>query len=469
MSIKCLPAFYFAAVCCSAMLGAFVNRASAAAAANSEAAGRLTRVTARFEVGGDLRLPGEPKPAALPMSVVARFDYFERRIDDDRIDDQRRSLRWYSTAEAAIKVDKQASVSKLAADHRLIRMALSKDHTTLAVSGGYLTRQERDLIDLPCNTLVLNKLLPTTSKKGSTRKPPEGDMALLLGLDAVSRSDVETTVSDLNNEVGEVTISGALDGAVGGVATEIEIKGKMHYDVAQHQPFALALLIKEKRTAGHVSPGLDVVAKLELQIAPVAEVKELSDEALGGATLVTEGPEPPLEFLSAESGFQFVYEHRWRITREERDAVVMRLVDRGDLVAQCNVSMLPKLDENQRLTLEEFQKEVQQSLGKHFDHLESAGERKTAAGLRMLHVVAGGAVSDLQIEWHYYLLIDPAGRRAAISFTMEKELTERFGNAARLIVDEFRFDAGKGVDRKGEDAKSDPAKSAARPRIRLTH
>ena len=77
----------------------------------------------------------------------------------------------------------------------------------------------------------------------------------------------------------------------------------------------------------------------------------------------------------------------------------------------------------------------------------------------MLNVVAMGAVEGLPITWHYYLLIDPQGRRAAISFTMENALADRFGEADRLILDEFRF----------EEPKNSPSapdtKSASRPRF----
>jgi hypothetical protein len=400
----------------------------------------LTRVKAKFEVGGDLRLNADGQPAKLPMSVVAQFDFFERRIDDGSMPAELRSIRYYSDAQAAIKVEKQASVSKLADEHRLVRAAVSQNRTTLGATRGHLTREERDLIDIPFNTLLLSQLLPAAAaEKGTSSKPSDGIVAMLLGLDAVSRTDVETVLTAIKDGVGEVSIQGALDGAVGGVATEIELKGKLHFDIVHRQPFALVLLIKEKRSVGHVAPGLDVVAKLDLQVAPASEVAELSDRALDGLELATDGAAPPLAFESSEGGFSFLYEPRWQITGAKTDSVVMRLVDRGELVAQCNVSVLPKLNVEQPLTLEMFQKEVQQSLGKHFGQFERAVERETSSGLRMLHVVAMGTVSELPITWHYYLLINEAGQRAAISFTMENALADRFGAADQFVLDGFRF------------------------------
>jgi hypothetical protein len=183
-------------------------------------------------------------------------------------------------------------------------------------------------------------------------------------------------------------------------------------------------------------------------------VPQLTDKALDTVDLATTGSEPPLSYHSDQGKFGFLYDARWRITREQAESVVMRLVDRGDLVAQCNVSVLPKLSPQQSFTLETFQKEVEQSLGKNFRQFERAAEQKSATGLRMLHVIALGAVAEVPITWHYYLLIDEAGQRAAISFTMEDSLADRFGEADRLVLDEFRFDP--------------PAvRTAAQPRIRV--
>jgi hypothetical protein len=405
----------------------------------------LTRVKAKFEVGGHLRVRAASEPSTLPLSVVAEFDYFERQMDDGSMPGERRSVRYYSDAQAAIKVEKQASISKLAADHRLIRAAVTQGRTSVSALRGHLTRDERDLVDIPFNTLLLQQLLPpTAATQGTASKPADKVLAMLLGLDAVTRTGVETSLTAVKDGVGEIAVQGALNGEIGGASTEIELKGKLHFDTDRRQPFALVLLIKEKRSAGPVAPGLDVVAKLELQVTPATEAPELTDAALEGLELVADGT-AALAFESTDTGFGFLYDPRWQITGTKADSVVMRLLDRGELVAQCNISRLPKLNINQPLTLEMFQKEVQQSLGKHFGAFERAAERQTASGLRLLNVVAIGAVSELPITWHYYLLINETGERAAISFTMENALADRFGEADKLVLEGFRFGPDKGA------------------------
>jgi hypothetical protein len=414
---------------------------SATAASNSgQQPAFLTKATATFEVGGSLRVGETGKTTDVPMSVVAKFSFCERRIDDGSDSSQRRSIRYYADAEAAIKVEKQAEVSKLETNHRLVRAAVVKDRTQLGAVEGHFTRQERELLDLPFNTLLLADLLPKPNAKPGEATEPSGELlAMLLGLDSVAGRDVKLTLSTFQDGVGEVVIGGRLDGSIGGVATKIELKGKLHFDTVQRQPFSLAVLIKEQRSPGPITPGLDVVAKLQLQIAPSAEVPQLSDTALAGVELASNGVEQPLAYRSPAGAFQFLYEPRWRLTSSLPKSAILRLVDRGDLVAQCNVSILPKLDVEKPLTLETFQREVQQSLGKHFGQFERAAERKTASGLRLLEVVAVGVVAEMPISWRYYLLINEAGERAAVSFTMEAALAERFGDADQLIIEQFQF------------------------------
>ena len=86
-----------------------------------------------------------------------------------------------------------------------------------------------------------------------------------------------------------------------------------------------------------------------------------------------------------------------------------------------------------------FQSDVEHVLGERLAHFDSAAERKTSSGLRLLKVVAAGTASDLPIEWRYYLAIDPEGRRVALTFTMESNLVDRFANADQIIVESLEM------------------------------
>ncbi len=142
--------------------------------------------------------------------------------------------------------------------------------------------------------------------------------------------------------------------------------------------------------------------------------------------------------MSSVKGFRFVYDRRWHITREEPDLVVMRMIDRGDLVAQCNVAPSTKSLEKP-VELAQFQNDVQAALGKLFGKFEKASERGTESGLRVLESIVTGAAQDLPIQWRYYLVHDRQGRGLSLIFTLEAPLVDQFRDRDTPIVDTVEF------------------------------
>jgi hypothetical protein len=128
---------------------------------------------------------------------------------------------------------------------------------------------------------------------------------------------------------------------------------------------------------------------------------------------------------------------------ERGDLTVLRLVDRGDLIAQCNITPLAPLAKVQQLSMEGFQEDVKRVLGKNFEEMIEATEEVSESGLRALRVVVTGKVGELSIQWTYYHLSNDAGRRASLVFTLESSLLSRFAHIDRELIANFRFIEGK--------------------------
>ena len=397
-------------------------------------------VAAKIQVKGTLKTSADAKVASLPISVQGAFAYDEKRLDDGKTAD-RRAVRYYHEAGAAIQVDKHHDSPTLREDMRLVTLHSDKASVSISSPRGPLTREELDLIDLPGNTLVLDKLLPDEKVKiGDSWKIADSALAKLVCVDVVSRNEVACEFSGIDKSIAEIKIAGRLNAAVEGVATEIELDGNADFDLEKHCLTSIHLRIKERRSVGYVAPGMDVTAQLDVQIAPLADSDYLTPAIVKEAG-ESDPASHPLALRSAAGGFHLVYDRRWHITHDETQLVVLRLVDRGELVAQCNISPLPKLDQGKSVTIEQFQSEVRQSLGKRFDHFDTVAEGKGAGGLRVLKVVVAGFASEIPIQWRYYLAIDPDGRRIAIAYTMESDLIERFADADLAMTESIEFDA----------------------------
>jgi len=401
--------------------------------------GEISKVEVTVQVGGDLKLANEGQTKTIPMSVVANLKYAEQLLAVDAAGLPQRSLRHYDDAVAAIKVDKGGEKPTLDPARRLIvAERLEKSAPVLYAPSEPLRREELDLIDVPGNSLLLDQLLPKDSVAvGDSWKLTDNVLRDLLSLEAVSWSDVQVVLGEVKDNLADVAAAGSVQGAVGGVSTEIELKIKFKYDLKSQRIPSLGLLIKEKRSVGHIGPGLDTVAKVLIKISPLESSPELSK---GRAALAkTYTPElAQLGYTSTGGNFRFAYDRRWFVTTDDPKLAVLRLLDRGELVAQCNVSALP-VEAKKPLDLAEFQKDVERSLGKSFGQFVNATQGKTTAGYPMLRVVVRGTVSQLPIEWVYYLIGDESGQRISLAFTLEQDLHERFGQSDRMLVNALKI------------------------------
>jgi len=260
-----------------------------------------------------------------------------------------------------------------------------------------------------------------------------------VGLDTVTKSDLESKLVDVIAGVARIQMGGRVEGNSEGAAVEMDVKAKYQVDLKPTRVHWLGLLVREHRAIGEVVPGTDVVLRLEMKITPVAKTERLTD-----AVVMALPPQPPtaslgLEHHSADGLWSLRYGRDWYITADERDLTVLKLLNQGERIAQCNISSLAKVPVAKLPTLAAFQEEVREALGKSFSEFVEVGQAPNAVNYRIYRVVARGAVNELPIEWHYYLVANEHGQQAAFAFTVDAALVGRLANADKQLVDQFRF------------------------------
>lgn len=402
-------------------------------------AGEISQVEVVLQVGGDLLLaqpgkaPTEATARKLPMSVAARLVYDELPvITAGQAAGTQRALRHYQAAKALVEIEGGRMEPQLSEPHRLIAVETSQPKVVLTCPRAPLTREELDLIDIPANSLLLESLLPSEPvSPGDTWKSSDELIAALLRLDAVSLCEVQSMLAevDTTENVAKVSLAGTVQGGIAGVATEIEIKAKYTFDLNLKRIILFALLVKEKRSIGHVGTGFDTVAKQIIKIRPnsTSETLRAIDASAVAAWFAPQAEQ--LAFASAHNGFRLEHNRRWFITADDKRLTVFRFVDRGEFVAQCNLTLLPESASNNQLDLAAFQKDIEKSLGKQFGQFVSAKETTDAVGRRVYRVVVSGTASGLPIQWVYYLFATRDGTRLSAVFSVEQPLIERFGSA----------------------------------------
>jgi hypothetical protein len=404
--------------------------------------GDIARVEVLLEVGGDLKLTNEGKTESVKMAVTGKLSYDEKRLPPLKKDDTKslRAVRRYQTAEATIQIEKKTLKPTLRDQRRLVAMVEDREQVQIFSPEGPLTRDELDLVDVPGNSMLLDRLLPEGAVAlGDRWKHSDTLLAALLGLDAVSETDVTSELKDVDASAARMELSGTVQGAIDGVSTELELKARYKFNREEGTVTWFAMLIQEKRSVGHVGPGLDIVARLQMTVAPGKECLELLDEALAEAPLQGKPEQMILEYTATGGNFGFHYDRRWHLTNDKTDGLAMRLVDRGDLLAQCNVSQLAPVDADKLPNLETFQHDVQKALDKNFGQFLEVGESRNSQGYTVYQVAVEGKASDLPILWNYFYLADQQGHAVVFAFTVERSQAELLGKIDQSIVDSLQI------------------------------
>ena len=414
-----------------------------------------------LEVEGKLKLNPDGKEVQhVPMKATAELQYVERTLHAAKGTTNLRAARYYQKAEAKIKLRETDLTNALRDDRRLIVLDGEQPRPMLFSPLGPLTREELELIEAPASGVSLAALMPARPLKiGSSWEITSVAIERLLGLEAVNKHEVAAKLESVEKEVAIASLEGTVAGAVGGVSSDIELKGKLNFDLRKRTVTWLALAIKENRAIGHAQPGFEIMTTLRMVAAPCNAAAEVGDKALTGLTTTADSGQALIELTVDKAGFQLAHDRRWRVMIERHDATILRLVDRGDLIAQCNISPLPAFTKGEELTLEGFQNDVKQALGKNVGEIVEAAQEAGEDGIAIQRVAVSGTAGELPIQWTYYHLSDEIGRRASLVFTIEGSLVERFAQIDRELISGFRFVEGK----QPTPALNSPAGSAAKP------
>lgn len=408
--------------------------------------GSVQQARVLFELDGTLALKSETKdPVKRPVQAKAQFVYEEKVLQGatDSAPWAHNTARYYDTAKATIQISGSKVNPELRSDRRIMAIsALSADDVVLFSPLGPLSREELDLVDVPANSAVIDGILPNrTVAVGQSWKVESALLPAILGIDAISSHDVQCTLKSVAKNLAVIHAQGRVSGASGGVASEITLAAKFNFDLTRKRISWFAMSLKENRSVGHAQPGIEATIRVQMALAKRTNSAKLHEEILADLNTKADDASRLLEFTSPSGGFELLIGRDWHEMVERKDVSVLRMVDRGDLIAQCNISRLPPMEDGVPFTLADFQQDVKNVLGDSFGDITNVNEEVNENGLHVMRVVTSGMASDLQIIWVYYHLTNEEGERVSCVFTFEADLADRFGAADQAMLSSFRFHA----------------------------
>jgi len=395
----------------------------------------------------DPQVAQEPVIQSIPMKVTSRQSYEEMLIQPGNLlqgENAKSTLgAWYFLKnETEIKIGESTAKPVLNLDQPFIGVDVKGAQVNFFRQDGFLTRDELDLINVQGNTLLLDQILPNKSVKvGDSWKQSPDTMALLLQMDLVFNLDIQTTLTDVQKNVAILETKGWIEGSYEGNTSKINVTGKAFFDLTQKRILWFGLVIEEKRTAGYVTPGMDVTAKVQYQIKPMKESKNLTSDST--AKLAFDEARYGL-MLYEDPGkvWKFVLTPDWEPMNQNEFQSNFRLLREGELVAQCTVAKVQNPKVSLNMKPDEFANEVKEMLKESFQSILDVKTLKSADGSDVYRVDVAAKYEGLNLRYIFYLITQKEGKdpkQYTMVFTLEDELMEKFSDANEQMIQSFSW------------------------------
>ena len=403
------------------------------------------RIHLEMSLTGEMQVYKEGKPVPLKLTATATHQFPERILSLGSAGLPDKSARSYETARAIVTVQDDRTERTLAPEHRFMVAQRTKDQLLLYSPAGQLSREELELTSEHFDTLTLTGLLPGRAVAvGDTWKVANSVAQALCCFEGLTEQDLTCKLEEVKDKVARVSVKGIANGIDVGAQVKLTIQATYHFDLTSSRLTWLEWKTNDKRDQGPVNPATSVESTTTLKrtaedaqsIANVALFKIPEDEQ-------TLAPLLQLMYRDPKSRFELLYNRDWHVVGQTEDHLVMRLMDRGDFVAQVTVTNWKKAEKGKHATPEECREALANIPGWEQEKELQAGEIKGDEGRWTYRISALGRLEGTAVVQNYYLVAGPDGDQLVLLFLMTPRQAERLGSRDLSLVGSLDFPAGK--------------------------
>ena len=423
--------------------------------------GSATRVEITLSARGEIRLASasgaasrsnaedkgkakelESGPATtFPLKSDVRIEYIERVMKVDPSGRAALVVRRAFRAGSAVNVGTRPTSTSLRGAVAILAAVPVPGGVDVYSPLGPLTRPELDVLETPGDPLTLTGLLPDREVAAGDRwKVGEAAAKALCSYDTITSNTVEARLDSADEERAVVRLSGEARGArLGGDGT-IVCEGSFTFDRKTGLIARLTLDRAETRRPGLVEEGLDVKSTLNVTRKPAEAPPELGDATLAKLALGADPARLRLLYQSPDGRYALAHDRDWHLFHEDVRAAVLKRVEGGELVAQCNLAVGPNAGKGRHQDLGQFRQDVKRGLGGRFSQFLGEGEPEGDPGGHFRYKVGvQGRQGDLGLIWYYYLVASPEGDQVVATFTLADTRLKAFGSEDERLMGSFRW------------------------------
>ena len=421
-----------------AMLLAFGSRAAAQVnLTETPKPGDASRYVIELNVTGHLIVMQEGKKQEIKLDAKARHAFSEKAL---AVADgmPARSARHYDEASASVAIGSDKEAHVLPAGRKLVLAARTAEGPFCFCPAGPVTREELDLVSEHFDPHCLAGLLPgKVVGVGDTWAVGNVAAQTACLFDGLIKNALTGKLTDVKDGIATFTITGTTEGIEKGAKIGLTINATGKFHVASNRVIELVWKQSDEREQGPASPASKLEATMILKREVLAQVpKELADVAPMG--------EPAahltlLRFTDPKGRYQFVYPRDWHITGQTDGHLVLRLLDRGEFVAQATISAWKKAEPGKHASAEEFKKAIGDSPGWVATRILEDAEVPIEGGGWLYRFAAEGKMEEQPAVQCFHLLAGPRGDQVAGTFSMKPEKMKALGSRDLSLMKAIEF------------------------------
>jgi hypothetical protein len=404
-----------------------------------------------MDLNGEMRVQKtdkeKPVQVTIKQTATARHEYFERVLDAADGGPAVRTARVYRVAQAAITVGENRSDRTLRPDSRTLIVAHRIGDQLVTFNpreNGQLTREELELTQ-HFDTLAVTGLLPRKEVRTDETWPvPNAIVQALCHLDGLTSHDLECRLEQVKDNVALISVKGTANGIDTGASVKALVRASCEFDVKAQRLTSVKWKESDERDQGPASPALTFTMTVTLTRSQTEAVEELND-----IHMVPVPFGPPTESMTAlsytdpQSRFAMVYTRDWQLVAHTNNFVVLRLLDRGDFVAQATITPLQQAAAGKYLTDDEFKELVNATPGWVAEAEAKVEEITASNGYTIRRLATQGQLDGLKATQYCYLVASPQGEQAVVAFTMTPAQVQTLNTRDLALVRGLTFTSGR--------------------------
>ncbi len=396
---------------------------------------------------------GKEKSQKHPIEAEARFRFRERRLPSGGRDaGALRAAREFEVAHMETSISGHKTEQSLPEAHRVVVSSGADTGVWVYCPAGMLSRESMDLLQLPGEPLALQALFPTEAVEvGAKWSPQPWAIQMLATVEAVQKSALTCELTSLKADIATILIEGSVLGQRYGANTDVKVSGQLTFDTKAQLITTAKLTYTIQANIGTVSPGINarVETVVTRQLSPTPG--KLTDALLATLPISPPSGAEMLAFDAAPWKVQLLHDRGWHLFQAvlegNSQVVIFRLMENGSLICQSNVAKLPTAAPGKHASIDQFEDDIQTSLGKRFKSLKPSEKLPADEGRIIYRVIAEGQTTlvnekgaiEVPMQWRYYLLAAPTGEQLSFVFAIEPQLVEQLKDRDLEMVQSVRF------------------------------